>query len=178
MEQILTWVATWEVWLVLGLSLVAVAAVIWGRFRRVQVPRPYQWGAPPAIYVVDLDAMAGVHEAVRKLRDLTGHDLGPVIVASTVGESRGIWVVPWDERAALERGADHETQGQTTVLEALGSHLDLVHVSVRPSRVGDALVIAHELAHALGYAHPSNPPTGHLMAPVGRVGWDVRGLEA
>ena len=39
-----------------------------------------------------------------------------------------------------------------------------------------AVVIAHELGHALGYEHPFFPPSGHLMHPT-RPGWNGRGLQ-
>lgn len=65
-----------------------------------------------------------------------------------------------------ELGLTHARSNQGLMVEAT--------IRVRPK--ARALVIAHELGHALGYEHPPAPPSGHMMHPT-RPGWDSRGLE-
>lgn len=75
--------------------------------------------------------------------------------------------------------ADPEADGWCLVRHS-GKSADLAIVLVDPSVLpGDprALILAHEIGHALGYDHVNL--TGHLMhAKSTSRGWDMRGLEA
>ncbi len=66
------------------------------------------------------------------------------------------------------------THGLTTLVSRDG-FLDFVTVEAIAG--DDILVWAHELGHTLGYEHPVNPPTGHIMHPTRPSLNDWRGIE-
>lgn len=149
-------------WLgVVGASVAAVVGglVLWGRVRSVDVPQPYSWG--DAVVVVcpgpEVDPAALV-EAVSWWVDL-GHR---VSVGSASCD------VTIDVDVALE---DH---GLTRCTSTTDGQQVACQAWVR--RGAAALVIAHELGHALGYQHPDGAPTGHMMHR-SSPGWDARGLR-
>lgn len=153
--------------LTLGLSLTAavLSVAAWGRFRSVEVPRPATWPGPVQICVRAGVDVAEVDQAVGWWRS-RGHAV-----------SRGcpgveIWGDPAvDTRSSVD---DPEVVHGHTRVQAAGDRIVFAEIRVVPD--ADALVVAHELGHALGYRHPRFAPTGHLMHP-SRPGWDGRGLE-
>ena len=137
------------------------ALVVWARLRRVVVPRvaePLQGtiyvGVEPGCGI----PLGTVHEAVAVWKQL-GHQL----TDPAVGEGM-ITIRAWEPGLAAKQGRPG----------ADGMHIEGdIYVS-RPS----VLLLAHELGHALGYSHPRNAPTGHLMHHLpSRRGFDTRGLE-
>lgn len=152
--------------LLLGTGLAVSAAiagvVAWGRVRSVTVPRPARWASAPRIWRGSGVDRARLEEAIRWWR-ARGHDL---------------WIGGPSEPSAILVVAQPQPEGRAGNTRCWatpdGSTLVRAEVEVRPE--ADALTIAHELGHALGYLHPVAAPSGHLMHP-SRPGWDGRGLE-
>ena len=155
----------------LGLGL-AVAGVFggiigWGRVRDVRVPRIGVWRDVPRLCVSGVPG-PDVNRAIAWWRSL-GHQI-------EVGCDR--WTISLDADPTVDDRASvddlSETHGITVV------HVDsgvVVAAEIRVMPRAGALVVAHELGHALGYRHPDAAPSGHMMHPH-RPGWDSRGLEA
>lgn len=155
---------------VLGLVGLAVAAAVggvvaWGRVRTVEVPRVARWETPPEVRArpgVDLDAL---DEAVRWW-SARGHPLRIV----PADESRLGGVI----EVAVDRTLPEGILGLTHKWAAPGTR-SITWAEIRVAPGADALVLAHELAHALGYEHPHAAPSGHILHPT-RPGWDGRGV--
>lgn len=157
--------------LFLGLAALAAAAVVWGRFRRVVVPRPRRWGSVgPRIWISAHVRNEDVIESVRWWRSL-GHD---VDLSSSLQVASVIVVgdPTVDERASAEQ--DAPTRHGVTHSWSSASGL-VTRAEIRVLPYASSLVIAHEIGHALGYEHPLAPPSGHMLHPT-RPGWDSRGL--
>lgn len=152
--------------ILLGAGLAVSAAigglVAWGRVRSVSVPRPARWATPPRIWRgsgVDREAL---EVAIRWWR-ARGHD---------------VWIGGASDPSAILVVAQPQPEGRagSTHCWATPDGATLVRAEVSVAPGADALTLAHELGHALGYEHPVAPPSGHLMHP-SRPGWDGRGLE-
>lgn len=154
----------------------ATVAVVWGRFRRVRVPRPHRWGARgPRLWVApssdaEVDG-AKLDEAIAWWQQ-RGHDVGWAANAQTatceVLVDRTI-----DQRASAEQA--HPTHYDLTRRWLAPSGL-VIRAEIRTLPGPDALLLAHAIGHALGYEHPRAAPSGHLLHPT-RPGWNGRGLE-
>lgn len=148
-------------------TALAAVIVLWGRVRTVEVPHPARWEDPFVVCPGEGVASAALDEAVTWWKEM-GHDL-------EVGCDE--WSVSVDVDPALDTRASVEdlavTHGETHVW-AVDGVVAAAEIRVLPG--ADALVLAHELGHALGYLHPLAPPSGHLLHP-SRPGWDGRGLE-
>lgn len=156
---------------VLGLAGLAVAAVIggvvaWGRVRTVDVPRRGHWETPPAVHAARGVDGAALDRAVRWWA-ARGHRL---VLLPPDSSRLGVGV-----EVRVDRALPEGLRGLTHVWATPGTRT-LVRAEVRLAPGADALVIAHELGHVLGWEHPPAAPSGHMMHPT-RPGWDGRGLE-
>ena len=145
----------------------AIAGVVaWGRVRAIAPRRVDTWPTTPTLwYGPGVDAIS-VGRALDVWRGL-GH-----VIERVASPAAGITIVVDPSLGVVNLDGDH-TDGLTMV-----SALDhrIVRASIRVATRADAVTIAHEIGHALGYKHPLFCPTGHLMHPR-RPGWDTRGLE-
>lgn len=154
---------------ILGVAGLVVAAAIggvvaWGRVRTVDVPRRGSWESPPAAWVTAAVDRGGLDRAVAWWA-ARGHRIRLVdSYAASVIEVR------------VDRSLPEGLRGLTHVWATPGTRA-LVRAEVRLAPGADAIVIAHELGHALGWEHPPAAPSGHMMHP-SRPGWDGRGLES
>jgi hypothetical protein len=153
----------------LGLAVSGVVAAIigWGRVRDVEVPRAGSWSPPPVVCArgVRLEEFS---EAVGWWRR-QGHPIALSCERPTMTLDADPTV---DTRGSVEDLS--VTHGITRVRQD-GPRIVSAEIRVLPG--ADALTVAHELGHALGYRHPPAAPTGHLLHPH-RPGWDGRGLGA
>lgn len=150
--------------LVVGLLAAGIAggAAGWGRLRPVEVPRAGVWLARPVVWA---DPEIEGRELARAVGWWAAH--GEILDHTA---DRRIATVILRIDPLLER----RTVARTRVWQADGVIVD-ADVRLRPG--ADALTIAHELGHALGYQHPRAAPSGHLLHPWS-PGWDARGLES
>lgn len=143
-----------------GLAVVAAAlgTVVWGRVRAVAVPRVATWPAAVEVCATpDVDPTA-LRRALQAWRDL-GHD------------------IDYGTRCAVSIRVDYLLEGHGLCRSTATTDGQMIRAEVLVRSGSDAVALAHELGHALGYEHPAAPPTGHLMHPTA-PGWDARGLEA
>jgi hypothetical protein len=151
----------------LVLSLLFGGVIAWGRVKPVKVPRVGSWEDVPVVC-----AGRGVDPAALDQAavwwDSQGHELEL---------SCERWTVSIDIDATLDTRASVDDVALTHGVTVL--HTDQAVVVAAEIRVlpgADALVIAHELGHALGLLHPRFAPSGHILHP-SRPGWDGRGVQ-
>lgn len=150
-----------------AVTLAAVGAVVWGRVRTVDVPQVAVWADVPAVCAGPGVPLAALDTALEWWAERGHH----------ATRSCDAWTVSIDVDPTIDQRASVEDVTLThglTVLHAEGGVAVAAEIRVLPH--ASALVLAHELGHALGYQHPPAAPTGHLMHAL-RPGWDGRGLQ-
>lgn len=144
----------------------------------MKVPRDGRWKKPPVVAIGPDVSMTAVRKATDWWAEL-GHRFGP-ITRSPAHDSIVILVDParLDAlRPPVVRGAEVYGEGHgLTRTHREGEFL--VSAEILLQNGDDALVIAHELGHAIGFHHPRFCPTGHMMHPSAGSWDDHRGLEA
>ena len=156
----------------LTLSALILVLVVWGRFRKVTVPRPRRWGVlGPRVYCASAELVEATEEAIGWWQE-RGHDVawaaGPGSASVTIAVDRAL-----DDRDSVD-DIEPSRLGLTRTWASSSGLTIRSEIGVVPG--ASAVVIAHELGHALGYEHPFFPPSGHLMHPT-RPGWNGRGLQ-
>lgn len=158
-------------WLLAAGSLLAVVVlgvVAWGRVRPVEVPRLARWEGTMTVCPGRGVSVLELERAVTWWR-FRGWDA----VVSCDAWNVSVEVDPTlDTRASVE---DVGTTHGVTRVHAQDGVVVLAEIRVLPG--ADALVLAHELSHALGFGHAKLAPTGHITHPHA-PGWDGRGLTA
>ncbi len=166
-----------------GLGISAAATILvqlaWARVKAVKVPRDGRWRSPPSIVLGPGVSETAVTRALDWWSDL-GHEFGPLSRES--GPGIVILVDPARVDAlgpsvVVSTDAVCEAHGFTeTRVDRHGRFITSADIFLR--RGDDALAIAHEIGHALGYHHPQDPSAGHMMSSL-TPGWrDSRGLGA
>lgn len=151
-----------------GLALTAAFAGIigWGRVREVEVPTVGVWETIPTICVHTVPA-ADVAEAVNWWR----RQGRPMVVSCRD------WTVSLTEDPTVDlRDSVDDTDERHGVTVVRTSRDVIVGADIRVMPGAGALLVAHELGHALGFLHPVAAPTGHIMHPH-HPGWDGRGVS-
>lgn len=170
----------------LAAALVAGAAVVWGRLRDVEAPRRGEWATSPAVCVVDADRQI-VGEAIGILRD-HGQDLH-LLPESVECEPRDGWIVvrldPTLDGETLPelsidgpapaRGGGGHAWARTRVTQTVDGEIRRVDMRLHPAAQKTAAV--HDLLHSLGWDHPPQAPSGHVLHPTRASLDDWRGVR-
>lgn len=163
-------------------TLVAGGAVVWGRVRSVEAPRPAAWAGTMPVCAGDGVDRVALLEAVREV-EAHGFAVrllprGPCEVADGIV---AVNVDPTlDTEAGLGGGIDRDPDPMSTTWDlthvvAEGGRIRSATVRLHPRQ--DATGDVHMLLHALGWLHPVNPPTGHVLHPHDPSLRDWRGVE-
>ena len=162
----------------------AGAAVVFGRLRKVKVPRNGTWAKPPSVRYEPGVKPEDVKKALQWWRDL-GHEFDVVdsVLADVPindGEIR-IRIDPAEvdrRKPPVVENAEVKSSGRGVTDTEIGPGGKIRHSTIILYE-NNALVLTSEIGHSLGFGHPKNAPTGHMLAGNGRIGWDDhRGLEA
>lgn len=141
-------------------SLLAGGGVVAGRVRHVEPREVGHWLGTPVVWA------------------------GPGVDRAALTEALGWWA-RHGQRFALTGDAENANvqivavprlnrPARTRVWQSPDGVIVEARVLVRLDAADDALVLAHELGHCAGLAHPIAPPTGTMMN--GRApGWSARG---
>ncbi len=158
-----------KVLLALGLSLSAVflGIILFARVKEVNVKTFATWEEPPVLCISKEFNQTELHQALEWWADL-----GYTFERSCETHTGSLQIDPTiDQRDSYD---DVSVTHGLTSLSVKDGKIYQAESKVLPG--SDALVIAHELGHLLGFRHPNFCPTGHILHPH-NPGWDSRGLE-
>lgn len=144
--------------------------ILFARCKPVEVPMIGQWDRTPTICISEEVNADEVSVALRWWEDL-GYT-----IAIDAHCRPGNYDISLDVNPLLDTRDSYDDVGLThgnTVVSVLDKTIEVAHIDVLPG--ADALTIAHEFGHALGFMHPLFCPTGHIMHPH-NPGWDARGI--
>jgi hypothetical protein len=162
-------------------AVVAGAGILFGRLKKVKVPQNGTWEKPPTVRYEVPTNEDDITRAVNWWGKI-GHKVkivekSPPNTPLADGEIR-IRIDPAEvdrRRPPVVEDGEIKGGGHGVTDTTIGKDGKIQHALILLYQ-NDALTLAHELGHALGFGHPSNTPTGHMMNPT-KPGWDDhRGL--
>jgi hypothetical protein len=165
-------------WLWAGGIVASVAAAVyvgWGRVRSVEVPQAAEWAHPVSICPGPGVLLGHPVQLLLEHGQLVRVELGPCEGRSAIHLSES----PADIDRLRRSEATIDAPQIRGVFERVEVLDTIVDCRAYVEDGNDVEAVTHELLHCLGWDHPKNPPSGHVMhldyAKIGLGDW--RGIR-